>query len=221
MATVEKQQSQNIITVLSSDATLRTQVSPDHPDAQYREYETSDGTKGHKYESVFKNIEGIIDDIEIREGDYGKQLFLHFAADEGGEEQTLVLNTKTPFGEDTMKRLPNIDFSQPVRLSPYSFEDDKGKLRKGMSIKQNDEKVQNFFWDTEQNVPTNGMPQPEGDVETFDSDDWSAYFTKVRKFLIQYTTDYIVPKLSHAKEEKPEQTQSEDTSEISPEDVPF
>lgn len=219
MSVLQPKESKTYINVLSSDGTFRMQVSSDTEGAVKREYETSDGTKGTKYEKVFESARGKITDVSIFEGDYGKNLILA-VADENGEEVNFSLNTATPFGEDMMKKLPNIDFEHTVVLNPYSFEDENGKTKKGMSVLQNNEKVQSYFHDSDGKA-TNGLPTPEGDTSTFDSDDWKMYFTKVRKFLIQYVQQNIQPKFVKGQKKNDQIRQENSAEEVTPEDIPF
>ena len=84
-----------------------------------------------------------------------------------------------------MKKLPAINLSQPVKLIPYSFEDEKGKSKKGVTVYQGENKIDSYYWDKMEKKSINGMPEPEGDTSKFDSDDWKMHFMVVRKFLIK------------------------------------
>lgn len=183
------------MSILGSDGTLRLSVDKDTEGAKHREYETSDGRKGEKWELIFKALEGTISNIQIYEGDYGKNLMVTLAYDGGAD--TISIGTSTPFGEDFLKKLPNIDLEKPIHFAPYSFTDDKGKIRKGVTIKQDGVKVENFFYDSEKKKNLHKFPEPEGDTATYDSDDWKVHFTKVRKFLLAYAEEHVMPKFAH------------------------
>ncbi len=200
MARIEGDLNTPIMYILGSDGTLRLQVDPGTEGAKLRQYETSDGKKGEKWELTFKGLEGTISNIQEYEGDYGKNLMVTIAYDGGAD--TVSLSTTSPFGEDFMKRLPSLDLSRPIRFSPYSFEDDRGKVRKGVSIVQEGhgwekDKAPNFFYDLENKKNLHGYPEPEGDVDKYDKDDWKIYFTKCRKFLVNYTEEKIMPQFAH------------------------
>jgi len=108
----------------------------------------------------------------------------------------LCLNMASNYADDFMKKLPNIDLQQAVELSPYSFEDDKGKTRKGISIVQNGEKVKNFFYDEEKKKACNGYPEvKKTEAAKWDSDDWKTFFIGARKFLVKHMEENILPKL--------------------------
>jgi hypothetical protein len=166
------------ITVLA-DGKFHQTVPEGTEGAVIREYEDSKGVKGSKTELVFDEVSGVITAISFDEGDFGKSLVLEIDGD-----GVVSLNTAGNFGEDVMKKLPNINLKQSVKLVPYSFEDE-GKSRKGITIYQNDEKVQNHYYDSDKKKVSNGMPEFDGDAK--DKDDWKIYFMKVRKFLISET----------------------------------
>lgn len=185
----------NYVSILSSDGTLRMPVPEGTEGATVREYETSDGKKGVKHELVFNKLEGKITKVEFFDGEFGKLIQLTVTDDSG--DVVLSVNTSQNYGEDLMKKLPNINFDLPVAFSPYSFEDDKGKVRKGISIVQNDNKIQNFFYDPVKQKNINGYPDPEPGKE-YDKEDWKVYFIQARKFLVKYTEDNIIPKFPEA-----------------------
>lgn len=184
-----------IMNILGSDGTLRLTVDAGTEGAKLREYETSDGKKGSKWELTFKSLSGKITNIQTYEGDYGKNLLVTLSYD--GGEDTISFNTATPFGEDFMKKLPNINLDEYVTIAPYSFVDDNGKTRKGVTVSQGDVKLQNYFYDVEKKKNLHKYPEPEGDVSKFDKDDWKIYFTKCRKFLVKNTEDNFLPAFAH------------------------
>jgi len=201
---LKKHDDNKYINILGSDGTLRLVVPEGTEGCEKREYELKDGTKGVKYELVFDSIDGKITDIEFYEGKFGKNILLTVTDSDG--ELTLSANVAQPFGEDIMKKLPNINLEKEVVLAPYSFTDDKGKSRKGMTITQNGNKITNFFYDFEAKTNINGYPDPKpkkGD-KPYTTDDWKVYFIEARNFLTDYVEENILPKFGHAVEEKTE-----------------
>jgi hypothetical protein len=166
------------VTVLS-DGKFHQSVEEGTPGSVIREYEDSKGVKGSKVELVFSEASGKITNIKFEDGEYGKNIQIEM--DGNG---VISLGTSSSFGEDFMKKFPNIDLSDVVLLKPYSFEDDKGKNRKGITIYQNGAKVENYYYDPVSNKPCNGIPEVEGDTKKFSKDDWKMHFMVVRKFLI-------------------------------------
>ena len=189
---LEKIERQNYVSILSSDATFRVVVPDGTEGSIKREYETSDGKKGTKTELVFNKLTGKITNIGFYDGDFGKQLQLTITDDKG--DLTLSVNTAQNYGEDIMKKIPNINLDKEVVLVPYSFEDDKGKIRKGVTITQDGKKIESFFYDKVAKKNVNGYPDPEGDRKDYDKDSWRVYFIQARKFLVGYTEKHFPAK---------------------------
>jgi len=186
-------QQRDYIKILSSDGTFRLPAQENEPGAVRREYETSDGKKGVKWEHVMEQWDGKINGVSFRDSDYGQTLEL--ATDDG----VFSLNTDHNYAQDLMAKLPNIDFDKDVTLRPYSFEDEKKKLRRGVSVEQEGEKIKSFFYDPEKKKSINGVPEvSKKDAEGYDKDDWKMHFIKVRKFLVKYIEDNVAPKFDGA-----------------------
>lgn len=212
---LEKRSNDKYLSVLG-DGTLRLPANQNEDGAVLREFETSDGKTGSKWEFVYNSIQGQITGLAFFEGDYGKQLQVRIK--DGEEEVVLSLNTQTPFGEDFMKKLPNIDLNEKVKISPYAITNENGKVNKGVSIFQGDKKIANFFYDPVAKKQLNGFPKPEGDTDSYDKEDWKIYFLQARKFLIKYTEDNFVskfvPKADAKMEEYPEYTGQPDFGDV-------
>lgn len=182
MALTKTQEKKNYVSILSSDATLRMVVPTGTPDSVVRTYETSDGKTGTKTELVFNKMSGKITDISFFDGDFGKLLQLDITDDAG--TLTLSVNTAQNYGEDLMKKIPSLDLSKGVEFAPYSFIDDNGKTRKGVTVTQEGKKIQNFFYDIANKKNLYDYPTPTGSEK--DKDDWKVYFIQARKFLVAY-----------------------------------
>ncbi len=206
------------ITILA-DGKFHETVPQGTEGAVLREYETSDGKKGEKWELVYTKLDNArITNIQFKDGDYGEQVLITFE-DEDGHVVTLSQGVASNFGEDILKRLPNLDFSEKVSISPYSFEDN-GKQVRGVSFYQVGMKVHNFFFDPETKTPKHGFPKMEEEHPT--KDDWKIHFINVRKFLVKYAKENIVPKFAGtstgmAAPKEP----GYPTEDINPEDIPF
>jgi len=171
-----------------SDGTIRVKTTESNPDAVRRDYELRDGTKGTKFELVYNDLSGLITGISFYEGDFGKTL--HITISDGEEKTILSLGIDSNYAEDLMKKIPNIKLDETVTLSPYSFEDDKKKLRKGISVVQNEIKIKSFFYDTDKKETLHGFPKVDKD-KTYDKDEWKIYFMTTRKFLEKFITENI------------------------------
>jgi len=191
---MHKRETTPFLQILGSTGDFRMTVDKETPGAKLREYETSDGKKGSKYELSYDMVDGMIKKVGFHDGDFGKNLLITMDFEDDTEGVTIAIGASTPFGEDFMKKMPNIDFSKRIEITPYSIEDGD-KTRKGVSLKQDGEKIKNFFYDGEKDV--NGYPVAEDDTSKYDTDDWKIHFTKCRKFLVKYLEENIIPKFAH------------------------
>lgn len=159
--------------------------------AKVRKYKTSDGKEGSKTELVYTELIGKITSIDFYEGDYGRQLQVTIT---DGEDTPVVLSlsTNSPYGEDLMKKLINVDLERNVKIVPYSFVDDKKKNKKGITVWQKNlttgktEKLTNYFYDPVNNKNVNGYPEPKNKgKKALSKDQWKIYFAEAREFLVE------------------------------------
>ena len=158
----------------------------------------------------------------IYESDYGKTINITLDENADGVSPIVQLNTGTVYGEDFLKKLPNIDLTREVRLAPFAFTDQEGREVRGISVTQGEEKIKNYFYDPEAKTPINGYPIPDGDTDAYGKEDWKIYFLQARKFLIAYAQEQVFPKLA----QRPARTEVkpsvvDEAEEINPEDIPF
>lgn len=187
------------ITILNSAGDFRKKVTEDTPGAVKREYETSDGKTGEKYELIYREVAGYITGMQFYDGDYGTNLQIQMNFGEGTEPVTVSLNTTTNYGEDFLKKLPNIDPKKPVVLAPYSFTDDKNKTRRGITVMQDDVKLTNYYYDTEKSKNINGYPEVDFDTtKKVSKEKWQMYFMKCRDFLIEEAKSKVLAKFEDA-----------------------
>lgn len=198
-----------------ADGKMHETVPQSTDGAVLREYETSDGQKGSKWELVYTKIEATITNVRIVPGDYGDQLQVTFT--DGDNRVILSQNTSSSFGEEVMKKLPNVDFAKKVSMRPFAFHDEKNteKIIRGIQVFQDKTKINNFFWDAEKKVELNGFPKPEGDTKTYKTDDWKIHFLKTRKFLVEYMQANICSKF------KTEDKSIEYPEGPNPDSIPF
>ena len=105
----------------------------------------------------------------------------------------LSMNMSSNYAEDLLKKIPNIDLTKQVSLKPYSFEDDKKKIRKGISVVQGEVKIKSFFQDPVTKKNLHDYPELTKPIKDYDKDDWKIYFMTTRKFLEKFITDNISP----------------------------
>jgi len=208
------------------EGSFRTKVDKDHPDAKMREYETKDGVKSVKYERIVSALSGFVEDIGIYEGDYGKTVNIKLDPNDDGKNPIIQLNTQTNYGEDFLKKLPNIDFTKEIRLAPFAFtSEDTGREIRGVTVEQDGEKIKNYFYDAEKKEVLHDFPVPEGDTDDYTKEDWKIHFLKVRKFLISYATEKVFPNIKLAEDRvgasSEESVEEYPEEEVNSEDVPF
>lgn len=213
------------------DGTFRRKVTEDTQGAVKREYETKDGNKGVKFEMVIDSLEGYIEEANIFDGDFGRSLQLKLDENPNGQNPHIQFSVENTYGEDMLRKLPNVDFSKPVKLRPYAFTNqENGRDVRGVEVSQGETKHKNYFWDFENKKTVNGIPEPEGDKDEYTKDDWKMHFLSVRKFLITHFTDNVRPKMeAAAMEQRSEDRKSTITDtgaeypqeDIKAEDIPF
>jgi len=182
-----------------ADGKIHVTVPEGTENAKIRKYKTSDGTEGEKTEFVYNELIGKITNISFRDGDYGTQLQVTVAE---GDEKPIVLSlgTSSNYGEDLMKKLPNVDLAKTVKIVPYSFEDDKKKLKKGITIWQNNGKenvkLGNYYFDADKKKNLHDFPEVPAAIVKLQKDGkkvpttkWKAYFGDVEEFLIEQTKE--------------------------------
>jgi len=194
---------------------LMQKVQPDTQKAIKREYETSDGKKGVKWEIRHKNLTGKIVGLQFLASDFGEQLRVRI--ENNGESAVVSIALDSRYFTDFGKKISNIDLTQNIVFNSYDFTNKEGKRLQGLSITQNGEKVTNYFWDAEKKEVLHDFPQPEGDKNTFDSDDWKMFFIRVKKFLKTHIEKIEMPDVEKI------ETQNDGNFEVidEPDDLPF
>jgi len=191
---LETPREQKVYLQVIADGSIRKVVPEGTPGCVKREYEDRDTKEvKHKFEMVYDAINGMIGTITLNKGKFGDQLIIPVT--DGDDTFTLALSTSQNFGEDFMKKMPNIDFTKKVRLAPFSFVTDQGKTIRGIDVRQdwnphepvtadNGNKIPSNYFDKEAKKNINGYPDPDGNTKDFSTDDWKIYFAIARKFLV-------------------------------------
>ena len=164
------------------DGVLNQSVTATTDGAIRRDYELKNGKKGTKYEIPYKSWTGLVQDLIIKDGEYGEMLEVEF------KDAIVTFHTDSKYFSSFAQKLANVDINRAITISPYSFESN-GKPLKGVTIYQDGEKVKNYYWDDVVGTFTNGYPKPHGDTSKFKKDDWTVYYLGVKKFLIKELDD--------------------------------
>lgn len=161
------------LTIVSGS--FHEKVKKDTPDAELREWELKDGTKGSKWEVVYTNWTGFIRSIGFKATDYGDMCNIEF------DDAIVSLNTESRYFMDFARKIKNADLLKPIKLHPYDFEGDGGKKVKGISMTQNGEKLKDYYWNG--NEVINGFPKVDQDKAAAKKTYWKSYFMDVAEFL--------------------------------------
>lgn len=113
-----------------SHGALRKRTTEDDPNAVKRTYE-KDGVEKTTYEIVKKGVTGVINQVFIKDGDYGEQLYIHVI--DVAEEFFVQIPWDSKYTRHFLEKLPNVDLSKEVAIIPYDFTKD-GKRRVGLSL---------------------------------------------------------------------------------------
>lgn len=187
-----KAENRKYITILA-DGKLHMTVPEGTEGATMRHYELKDGTKGSKLELVFTEVSGIITNINLKDGNYGQMLEATITDAANGEDPVVLsVGVNSNFAEDLMKKLPNISLTLPVRLVPFSFTDDKGKARKGITVYQDQVKVESYYHESGTFNPLNGYPSPQKDQKLMKKPDWKKFYGVANDFLVEETRKRFV-----------------------------
>lgn len=195
MALIKTTEDQTFANVLA-DGKIHVTVPEGTVGSTVRKYKTSDGKEGSKIEMIYNELIGKIVKIAFYEGNFGKQIQIS-VSDGNGEPVVLSLGTSSNYGEDFMKKLPNIDLEKFVKIVPYSFTDEKGKGKKGVTIWQasektgKNEKLKNYFFDDVDKKNLHGYPEPKKlkNNKPLSTDQWKLYFGECREFLVEFITE--------------------------------
>ncbi len=180
--------------------------------ARRREYETSKGVTGVKFELVYMNWKGKISGLEFEDTDFGSVCKIDLG------DAILCLNTSSRYFTDFACKIFTGDLSQEFLFHPYSIEGEEGKKKQGISLQQNGVKLKNYFYNPETKLYREDFPiVDEAKKEKLKKNYWKTYFAEVEAFLteklqqLKFNTD--TPLVAAAKEIG--------ATEIDLEDLPF
>jgi len=173
---------------------LSQKVDEDTPWAKKREYETSDGNKGVKYEKHYKSVTGLIAGLDFKETDFGENLVVTLV--NWADEVVLSLNTDGKYFTSFARKLNNIDLNETVTIGSFDFESD-GKRFTWVSIYNKWDKVEDYYYDGKKNL--HGFPNiNQDDLKEEWKDYWKWYFLEVKKFLKKEVKKVKVPEVKRA-----------------------
>lgn len=111
------------------------------------------------FEEFFKNVSGVIKQLQKKETDFGN--YLSVTIDDGEDRYYLEMNYSSRYAASFLKTIPNINLQEPVRVMPWEMKDKQDAAKKitGITCYQQDvdgwKKILPYF--TKDNP--NGLPQ--------------------------------------------------------------
>jgi hypothetical protein len=104
------------------------------------------------FEMQYDSFNGKLKDIKVVDSSYGKQW--NFTLVAGGKDYILTLPYSNGYSKAFLKILPNVNLSEPFKISPSSKEVD-GKTQNTVFVNQNNQVVKHYF----NKATPNGLPQ--------------------------------------------------------------
>lgn len=160
-----------------------------------REYEYPKGTKKLCWELLYKSLDGMIKNVEIKEGgDFGDQLLI--TMEDVGDVFIVNLGLASREAKNFLMVLPNINLNASVTLSPYNYirkKDDKKLIGLGVNQIGEKEKIPYAY------SKESGMPW--GGEEQMDKDEFKILMAQQTIFLKKKTKAFIAEHFASA--EKP------------------
>lgn len=109
------------------------------------------------WEKFYSKIVFKIESMNIVEGEYGKQIFLNTTI--GGVKHTISINNSTSYARSFYQQIFNVNLNKYFTFQPYSFEDENGKKRTGVTLYQDGQKIEKKF---PENTPEVEFKQKDG-----------------------------------------------------------
>jgi hypothetical protein len=165
--------------------TLETKqkVDANTPNAVMREL--SNGAESWALEHDF--ISGVIENISYKEDkQYGNSF--EVVIRDVTDLYQLSFSEDSRFCADFLKKLPNVNLSNELKITAYDFTNQEGKHVAGISIEQSGNKITSFYDKKHEDKGKvswellHGFPKSEG-VNFKDKDETKIYFIQVKKFL--------------------------------------
>lgn len=171
---------------------LRIKAEPNEAGAVKREFE---GRSSWAFE--YSAIEGVITSIYYKESkEFGNSY--EVTINDGEELYNISLREDSRYCQDFLCKLPNLNFSQPLKITPYSMEVENNKIIHGISIRQDNVKIQNAFVEYDKDHDNKriyklGYPEPKS--LNLSDKEYKIYLIEIQLFLSDYVKNKIIPEL--------------------------
>lgn len=130
------------------------------------------------YYITFDFVSGYLTGASIRTGEYGDSIMLTLS--DGAETYQLEFGANSKYATTFMQRMMNIALDKELRIMPYSFMDENGKQRTGLSLSQDNEKLGYAY---ERDAVPELVAKTRGGKTTYDDTDrYNFFMEEFRKF---------------------------------------
>ncbi len=147
------------------------------------------------YERIYSYIEAKLEKIFMRtHKEYGNSWVL--LMQDGGAKYSVQISENSRYGDDLLKKIPNMRYGIIYKITPFSFTPEGAKKEKtGLSIKEGETQIGSFYHEFLKNADKwqvkllHGHPAYEGPQN--DKEEIKIYYMRVRKFLRDRATEYL------------------------------
>jgi len=168
---------------------FRTKVREDYPGAIKRENKNNVVV----YEREVPGLSGMVENVEIEDSEFGKQIKITLDENAEGKNPVLSFGVESKNGRDVLRKLPGVDFSKEVEISPYRFTPEDKEIS-GISIMQGETKIENFFFDKEKKEYLHNFPVIDWDTAT--ESQQKIYKIQRDEFLVNYLQENVCPQFA-------------------------
>jgi len=134
----------------------------------------------------------------------------------------LCVKTDSNYFSDLASKVCSVALDKPIWIRPYSFTTEDGKLKKGVTVMQDGEKVKSKFYDGKKNL--HGFPVVDKEKqEKFKKDYWKMFFKEVELFLVEQMNllDIVKPDAQTPVEAVENKPSTPTPDEVVEENLPF
>lgn len=220
-----------------NDCSFRFPSTEADPKAKRSEYKKKDGSIKVTYDRWVSELGGMmLTGMGFHTSEFEGKKFTNLnlsIASPTGKTAVLSVPLKSAYADDIMKKIPAIDITKPVFLSPFNFKNENDKNVTGITFKQDGNKIVSFFntYDKDgkrTNEVKFGFPVPPKTAEEIKdySDErrklyWQMYFGEACIFLQEYIEKNIIPKFPKTLQQQPMERVDYPQDDINPDDIPF
>lgn len=130
------------------------------------------------YYVAYDYVSGKLVDVDVATSDYGETVRLHLV--DGTERYCLDIPASSRYGTSFFQRMLAIDLDMELQIRPYSFTDEQGKSRTGLSLVQKNEKI-GYHYRMEDIPPL--VEKTRGGKKSFDDTDrYNFFMEELKKF---------------------------------------